>query len=740
MPLGTRKIKRWLIISSTSALFIALLLLLWMTSDALQNSTRFEHLYTALLTANALALITLSLLIGLNLRHLRQQVRKERAGARLTVRLVSLLIILTIIPVTIVYYFSLQFLHQRLDGWFDVNVEQALANALELGRSTLDARLQDVLKKSQNIAMDLADTEKGIVAYQLNELRDSSGAFELTLLAANGQIIASNSAESVPLIPNRPDETLLMQLKHSSSYVKSEFIPKQGWYLHAAVKFSQEGRTLMLSALFQLDERLGELVNSVERAFIDYKERTYLHKWLKLSFTLVLSLVLLLNILSAIWAAFFAARRFIEPLNKLAEGTKAVASGDYDKQLPVTRFDELGFLVQSFNEMTRKIALASEEVKHSQRVADSQRTYLEAVLARLSSGVISLDGVQCLRTANPAAANILGLTVEELEGQNLTDLPIKFPALQTFCTAIHAHLRQDTHDWREELTLFGNNGRRVLMCRGTQLQNQPLGIYVGGQADFGVGQVIVFDDVTALIQAQRDGAWSEVARRLAHEIKNPLTPIQLSAERLRHKYLGTLPLKEADLLDRMTHTIIQQVETLKEMVNAFSAYAKTPTLHLQPSNLNDLIGEVLDLYQHAQLRFDLALAENLPKIEVDRGRIRQVLHNLIKNAIEATPAAALIKVSTHYLTEPTYQCIELRIQDRGPGVSEDLLNRIFEPYVTTKIKGTGLGLAIVKKIVEEHGGIVWIENHGGVCVIIRLPTTSVPPILLNEQGVAISKF
>jgi nitrogen fixation/metabolism regulation signal transduction histidine kinase len=238
--------------------------------------------------------------------------------------------------------------------------------------------------------------------------------------------------------------------------------------------------------------------------------------------------------------------------------------------------------------------------------------------------------------------------------------------------------------------------------------------------------VIVFDEVTALIQAQRDAAWSEVARRLAHEIKNPLTPIQLSAERLRQKYLRTLSAKDADTLDRMTHTIIQQVEAMKEMVNAFSDYAKSPTMHWQSLNINNLIKEVLDLYHHEALSIITALDEDIPCIEADRGRLRQVLHNLIKNALEANPAEIQVTIISRYLAENTLECIELRILDRGPGVPLELLDQIFEPYVTTKIKGTGLGLAVVKKITEEHGGIVWMENREdgpGAAVVIRLPVS-----------------
>jgi len=272
-------------------------------------------------------------------------------------------------------------------------------------------------------------------------------------------------------------------------------------------------------------------------------------------------------------------------------------------------------------------------------------------------------------------------------------------------------------DWREEITLFGANGRKILICRGTQLQRTA----VEGQPE---GYVIVFDDVTTLIQAQRDAAWSEVARRLAHEIKNPLTPIQLSTERLRQKCLPKLPEKEAETLDRMTHTIIQQVDAIKSMVNVFSDYAKIPAIHKEPLNINQLIKEVLDLYHHVNIPLHTDLDKKIPEIEADRGRLRQVLHNIIKNALEAKSTENAITITSRYLTESCFECVELRFSDKGPGIPEALLEKIFEPYVTTKTKGTGLGLAIVKKIIDEHHGAVWIEQDQGTHVVIRLPVKS----------------
>ncbi len=721
MPIILPTFRKKLIHGLTGGLFLALLVSLWMVADALQNSARFERMYSTLLLLNAIALIAIATLIIFNLRELVYQVNTRRAGARLTVRLLSLLVILSILPVLLVYYFSLEFLHQRLDTWFDTKLESALTDALELSRAVLDARLREVLKQTQAVADELELVNQEVINLRLSELLSRTGAIELTLLAANGSLLTSSTIDPGHLIPNRPNEGILLQLKQTDNYLKLEPITNHGFQIRVIVKLGSGNQIRLLQALFPITERISELTNNVSAAFVNYKERAYLQKHLQLNFTLVLSLVLLLSIAGVVWVAFFAAWRFVAPLSHLAEGTRAVASGNYEKQLPVAPLDELGFLVQSFNDMTRKIAQAQDEVKQSQQLMNNQRAYLEAVLEQLSSGVIALDYEHRLRTANPAANRIFELPLGELLGHTLAQLQPDYSTLTTLCQAIQPHLFSNVKAWREEITLLSATGRKTLVCRGTQLQLSAIEYLPGGY-------VIVFDDVTTLIQAQREAAWSEVARRLAHEIKNPLTPIQLSAEHLRHKYLSKLPNTEVDTLDRLTKTIIQQVESLKDMVNAFSDYAKTPPMQWQVINLNQLIREVTELYRHSTVPIQLELDEQLPLIEADSGRLRQVLHNLLKNALEVpltTTKMNDITLTARYLkplTEPLLPYIELAIQDQGPGVPLELLDKIFEPYVTTKIRGSGLGLAIVKKIIEEHSGVVWIENRAaGACVIIRMP-------------------
>jgi nitrogen fixation/metabolism regulation signal transduction histidine kinase len=706
-------------------LFFILLTSLLITGHALQDSARFQHLYSPLLVLNSLGLAILVILIGINLYHLIEQLRHRRPGAHLALRLVAVFVLLTAPPVLIVYYFSLEFLHQRLDSWLDVRVEQGLDNALKLSQSSLAAQARQAMQKTQQLASLLSDKFPDELAFaQLQTVRNSadSDVLELALLNPSGRILAFDSLETDQLLPSRPDESLVLPLNQKDSHVRLENLSGRGLYIRAAVRCCPTDTGFrVFYALYPVPGQINELAAGVESSVGEYKQLGYLRQPLKRSYTLVLSLVLLLSVLGSIWMAFFSARRLVAPIRDLVEGTRAVAEGDYAKQLPGTRLDELGVLVQSFNEMTRRLALARDQAQISQNMADAQRAYLQVMLERLSSGVLSLDQQLRLRTSNAAADQILG--VHGLPGEDFLALCQEHVALQPLCQMIEPHLRNpDEYEWHEQLAFFGLSGRKILMCRGTRLPASGL------PDDLQGGHVLVFDDITNLIQAQRDAAWGEVARRLAHEIKNPLTPIRLSAERLRHKYLPTFPDKEAEVLDRMTHTIIQQVEALKEMVNAFSEYARSPEISLKKLDLNQLANDVVELYR-AQAGIETQWAADLPPVDADPLRLRQVLHNLLKNALEAQPDQPKISVSTSYQRNGDLHCVELRVIDNGPGITEKLLENAFEPYVTSKTRGSGLGLAIVKKIVEEHGGMAWLENleGGGACAVIRLPAARITP-------------
>ncbi len=728
---------------ATLILFVIMLGSLVFMSIAINDSKNFGRIYSFLLVINTIGLLALLYLISRNIRHLLRQLKENRPGSRLTLRMVTTFITLAIIPLLIVYWFSTDFIRRGIDNWFDVRIEKALTDSLELSKESLSLHMRELLKTTEKLAEDLAEEEPVGISIntlnlsdlgeinttvmntveldttRLNSLRERSGAEELTVMTRKGRLIATTSTDT-DIVPNVPGNSILLQLKQGRNYIGLEPIRDAGLFIRAVVNIpinNLNTKKRILQALYPIPTHMNELAENVQEAFAKYQELAYLRKPLQLSFTMTLTLVLLFSIFSAVLAAFHSARKLTRPVQDLAEGTRRIARGDYGKQLPVSGSDDLGFLVQSFNEMSTRIASAQHEL-------NSQRTYLEAVLSKLSSGVLTFDADLNLKTANISANQILNTDLMPWIGGPLNEIPEAEPKLSAFFKAIEPELSHHSDDWQKQVVLFGSSGRQILMCRGTALDSS-------GEK----GHVIVFDDITALIQGQKDAAWSEVARRLAHEIKNPLTPIQLATERLRQKYLPKMDPANAKPLDRLTNTIIQQVDTMKEMVNAFSDYARPPQIKPEPLNINTMIEEVATLFQQmdGKLDLELALDQQIPLIEADPNRLRQILNNVIKNAIEAVEEgkAPHIRIETSTVHTSSREQIEIRIIDNGPGFPEDLLNEIFEPYVTTKTRGTGLGLAIVKKIVEEHGGIVWVsntDNHGG-CVIIRLP------VVMENQNV-----
>jgi nitrogen fixation/metabolism regulation signal transduction histidine kinase len=702
---------------------VIMLASLWLLSAATENSGQFGRLHIVLVVINVIGLIVLTGLIGINAVRLVRQYRRGATGSRLTARLVAVFVVMALVPVTIVFYFSLGFLQRGIDSWFDVRIEHAMDDALKLSRSSLDMRMRELLKQTRSMAGSLTEIPNALILYNLNELHINSGATELTFLSQSGRVIASASSGSsaTEIIPHRPDEFVLSQVRDTNSYVGLAPIDDLGLHIRVAVRANQAKAVAdprVLFALYPVDERISILTDGVQAAYSKYQELVYLRGPLKQSFSFTLILVLLVTLLSAVWAAFFFAQRLVAPIRILAIGTRAVAAGNYQKILPITSDDELGSLVQSFVDMTEKISTAQSEAKHSQQQAEREQAYLRAILGRLSSGVITLDRHLTIRAVNTAASQILEIDMDAAMGHSLDKLQKEMPKTQPFVESIISNLKTSTDDWREEVFLIGAAGPKTLMCQGTRLP---------GVEGMPAGFVIVFDDVTAMIQAQRDAAWGEVARRLAHEIKNPLTPIQLSAERLRHKYLATMSPEDAKVLDRSTHTIVQQVQAMKKMVQAFSEYARSPKLQLQPLALQKLVYEVLDLYlgEGQQVAINFCKDQMVPDVEADPGRIRQLLHNLIRNAIESQAGQddGRVDIYLNNVVLGSENFVELRIEDNGPGIPEEMLDKMFEPYATTKRKGSGLGLAVVKRIVEEHSGVLYAENkkQHGACMVVRLP-------------------
>ena len=709
-------------------LSVLLVVSLYLLSAATENSERFGRLYVWLLLLNGVVIVALLGLILNNILRLVRSVQRRETGSRLTLKLMALFVLLAVLPGLIVYTFSMQFLQRGVDSWFDVRIERALDDALALSQAALDQRMRDMQQRVEDAASELVDVDPAMTPVILGDLREQIRASELTLLGENGQIIAASSIDTVSILPHRPEEGILLQLRQGRPYVGLDPIGNAGLHIRALVPAPSPdgpGGSRVLQGLFPVSPRVNDLAEQVELAFSEYRELAYLRGPLKDSFSLTLSLVLLLSLLFAVWSAFYLARRLVAPVSRLAEGTRAMAAGRYGTQLPPGGNDELGSLVHSFNDMSRRVAEVRDAARRSQALVESQRAYLEAVLGRLSSGVLALAPDGSLRTFNQAASDILSVPLDTGVGQPLAGLTTDHPDFEPFAELVDQHRQGNGKDWRAEIALDTAEGRRVLMCSGTALP---------GEGEIG-GHVIVFDDVTTLIQAQRDAAWGEVARRLAHEIRNPLTPIQLSAERLQLKVAPALDGDAAALLERSTQTIVHQVEVMKDMVQAFSDYARPPALQRRPVDLNALIREVVELYrgEPGEPQLELELADDLPPLMADPGRVRQLLNNLLRNALEAAePGACHITLSTARGEGRHADRIELDVQDNGPGFSEDMLNRLFEPYVTTKARGSGLGLAIVKKIVEEHHGTISARNVShGARITVRLPLDTA---LTTESG------
>jgi nitrogen fixation/metabolism regulation signal transduction histidine kinase len=700
------------------ALWLAALYLL---ASAAQNSADFDKWLPWILLINILGLLTLFVLLAGKLTQLVRDFRRHVPGSRLKGRTVAIFSALAVAPILVVYYFSLQFINRGIDSWFELEVSQGLKDTRELSHAALEVRVREFLQHTQIVAHALSLSSDLDLIGTLERERRESTALEFTIVGTQAQILATSSDRPMDSLPVPATDEMMLQLRRGRPYVSLDTDSVGGYLIRAAAPLDAgSGGAKILIALYPVPQQLSQLADTVQRSYTQYANLVQLRRPLKSTFVLILTFVVLMSLIAAVYGAFFAAQRLVQPVQDLIAGTRAVAKGNYDTKLPLPSRDELGYLVTSFNDMTKRLARAREETRRSQQTVEAERAGLAVILARLSTGVVSLEADLTVRTANQAASAILGIDLEAAVGKRFDESISDTTLFTQFLAALKSHLGAEDLDWREQLELFSDSGKRVLMCACTALPND-----LGGAP----GVVLVFDDITTLLQAQRDAAWGEVARRLAHEIKNPLTPIQLSAERMRRKFLGSMNAQDAQILERATHTIVAQVDAMKQMVNAFSEYARAPDMHFSRFDLNQLITEVVDLYrvQDSSADLKLLLDEHLPTISADRIRIRQILNNLVTNSLEALEGRpdACIEIETHVAEDGPKQVasVAIVVTDNGPGFQRDLIGTVFDPYVTSKPKGTGLGLAIVKKIVEEHGGRIEADNprSGGARVRILLP-------------------
>ncbi len=670
----------------------------------------FSRNYPLLIGLNIVLALGMVGLVGWQLRTLWRDYQAQVFGARLKLRLMLMFGIIAVLPGALVYGVSVQFVTRSIESWFDVRVEKALESGLQLGQSALDSLLADLVEKGRSMAGELADIQESSRRSALLRLREEKGMQSAALFSVGGQLLSSATSELTSLLPELPSQAQLKQARATRGVGSVE---GEGGklYLRVLVPVAAHGmfeEQRILQLIHPVPQGLAHDADAVQDVYRDYQELQLAREGLTRIYALTLTLTVLVALFGAFALAYLMARRLAAPLYILAEGTQAVAQGDFSPRQAVYSGDELGVLTQSFNRMTRQLDDARRETERHRAELESARGYLESILANLSAGVLVFDRRFVLRTVNEGALTILVDDFEGLVGVGVDE----WPRQQLLGAFIREHFAAtEETEWQAQLELERPNGMpQVLLLRGSRLPEAS-----------GGGDVVVFDDVTRLIAAQRSAAWGEVARRLAHEIKNPLTPIQLSAERLQFKLADKLGNGDADMLARGTQTIINQVQAMKRMVDDFRDYARLPAPVVEPLDLNELIREVLGLYESSSVVIDSELAGDLGLVLGDATQLRQIIHNLLRNAEDALEGRDDGRIVLR--TEKGSRDARLLVADNGPGFPVELLPRIFEPYVTTKARGTGLGLPIVKKIVEEHQGSIEISNapEGGARIVIRLP-------------------
>jgi nitrogen fixation/metabolism regulation signal transduction histidine kinase len=718
-------------------------ILLFLLATASDNTDFFHRHYPWLVGINAVVALGLLLLVVVGLWRLYRRYKSGKFGSRLMARLMLLFAAIGVLPGLVIFTVSYQFVSHSIESWFNVKIEAALESGLALGHAALDQALGDLGASAEIAAATLAgqsDADAQVILRRL--LSEEDGVRSAMLVTRDGAIVAAASTgPRERLKDDLPSAQMLLQAVMPGGYSRPEGGMERDLKDLAAPHSHDEDSGLRLRVVHAVPEPPGaqprflQIIQSVpvnlasnaevlRAAYSDYQERAVARTGLRKMFNGILTLTLLLATFGAVASAFVIANNLARPLLVLAEGTRAVAEGDLSPRPIVSTSDELGTLTKSFNTMTGQLFEARSAVERNRAALQSAKAHLESVLENMSAGVIVLDAEFNVVNSNEAVARILGGDAARHVGQPLSAIE----GLEAFAAAVQrafsaqsaqsaASSRQRSH-WQQQIELPRRPGTHddhdiVLLARGSRL---PVGA--------GSGFIVVFDDISDVISAQRSIAWGEVARRLAHEIKNPLTPIQLSAERMQMKLADRLEPPDAELLKRRTTTIVNQVDAMKRMVDDFRDYAKTPPAQLEVLDLNSLIGEILGLYLSGDGSdvIHASLATSLPPVMGDPTQLRQVIHNLLQNAQDALTErgpdapAARIDVTTeaiHYRGADGRNGIAVRLAiiDNGPGFSPKILARAFEPYVTSKARGTGLGLPMVKKIIDEHGGRIDIQNR-----------------------------
>jgi nitrogen fixation/metabolism regulation signal transduction histidine kinase len=710
---------------------------LFLLSHSLQTAQDFTNTYGTLLITNVVGAGILLIWLAFNLWQLWRDIRQQVPGSRLQWRLVGALALLIGIPMLVAFYFARHVIHQSVENWFDTQTEQVLQDALTLSRSLLDLKTRDSLNRLNNLIErgqhNLLNNPTNSLTLIADTLGDRNA--DITLFSSSGQVIATASIDTLntsTLLPQPLPDNILQQVRQGTSYASLDAETLSDQTLTSFIRIVLPVRDnnnrvqALLQTQFHLPDELRQQTDRVAKANSQYQTLAFLREPLKVSVTINLALVVLLTLLGAVLAGIQAARSFTRPVSELTKGAQSIASGDYNLRLEHDRNDEIGDLMISFNDMATQIQKSRDELRRSQLTAEGQKRYLQILLDQITAGVVTSDHKARLRTTNNAAMRLLNANIDQDVSQPLALLSTHYPHTKPFVEAIEqaitelqlADHKNPDHIWESQITLTENEQRRTLMLRVSRL---PDLLHTAG------GLLVVFDDITAIVQAQRYAAWQDIARRLAHEIKNPLTPIQLAADRLRHRLLNHLEEEDARILDRATHTIIQQVDSMKRLVQDFADFAKSPKIHMHTVDVNGLIQDMVIMYpmtEKQHLNIITQLDPQCPSIMADSGRLRQMFHNLIKNALEATEEVD--KPQLIISTQCHDRQLKLTFADNGPGIPESLRQWIFEPYATNKPKGTGLGMAIVKRILDEHNATISISNHephgAKICLLFPFET------------------
>ncbi len=718
---------RWTVAVGAGTVLALSLVLLFLLTQATGNRELYERNYGRLLVLNIAVATLLVLVIGWIVLRLLMRLRQGRFGSRLLVKLAAIFALVGLMPGLMIYVVSYQFVSRSIESWFDVKVEGALDAGLNLGRATLDAMALDLASKTRQSAVQLSEAPDASAGLALERLRDQLSASDVVLWTAAGQVIASVGDSRFKINPERPAPALFRNARAQRVATQIEGLEESPSGPAALPAATPSGRILAVAIVsnaklgltsepryLQVTQAIpaGIVANAiaVQEANREYQERALARSGLRKMYIGTLTLSLFLAVFSAVLLAVLLGNQLAKPLLVLADGVRQVALGDLTPKAALQGKDELGGLTRSFADMTQQLSDARSAVQLSMSQVDAARANLQTILDNLTAGVIVLDAQGHILSSNPGATRILRAPMGVYHGQSLGEVP----GLGLFAKDVNAQFAEFLNDvnalhgleqWQQSFELNtampGSPDNAItLIARGAKMP---------GAEEF----LLVFDDVSEMVSAQRAQAWGEVARRLAHEIKNPLTPIQLSAERLEMKLGGKLAEPEQALLTKSVKTIVDQVDAMKRLVNEFRDYARLPAAELKPVDLNALINDVIQLYSvdNAVVPVQAELDLNAPLIKGDAQQLRQVIHNLVQNAQDAQEGKdhAVVTVRTEYSKSSSR--VRLSVRDNGTGFPEHILKRAFEPYVTTKVKGTGLGLAVVKKIADEHGARVDISNR-----------------------------